>query len=120
MADHGRAAAGLVVEDSRPPSARVVVSFFSDGETRQEAEIQPDTLMLVVEGIAAGSSLRYRLPAGRHPPHAARGWHRAARHDDAAPRAVSASLEQAANHICAHISTPLRTATVPQLLEAGG
>jgi hypothetical protein len=41
-----------------------VLSFFSDGlgqTRRREAQIETETLTLVVEGVAVGSSVRYRF-----------------------------------------------------------
>jgi hypothetical protein len=63
-AEDDRAAAGLVVEVLRRYSATVVLSFFSDGlgqTRRREAELQAETRTLIVEGIAPGSSVRYKL-----------------------------------------------------------
>jgi hypothetical protein len=63
-ADQGRFAVGLVVEELRPPITVVILSFLSDGlgqTRRREAQIQSDTLTLVVEGVSAGSTVQYRL-----------------------------------------------------------
>jgi hypothetical protein len=63
-AEDDRAAAGLVVEELRRFSATVVLSFFSAGlgqTRRREAELQAETRTLIVEGIAPGSSVRYKL-----------------------------------------------------------
>jgi hypothetical protein len=67
LADRGRVAAGLVVEELRPPVARVIVSLFSDGvgrTWRRDAQIQGEgeALTLIVEEIDGGpASIRYRL-----------------------------------------------------------
>jgi hypothetical protein len=67
LADGGRVAAGLVVEELRPPAATVVVSLFSEGfgyTWRRDARIHPDVLMLSVEFLQGPPSVRYRLRSG--------------------------------------------------------
>jgi hypothetical protein len=64
LADRGRVAAGLVVEELRPPEATVVVSLFSEGlghTWRRDARIHPDVLMLSVDLLEGPTSVRYRL-----------------------------------------------------------
>lgn len=67
LADGGRVAAGLIVEELRPPEATVVVSLFSEGlgyTWRREARIHPDVLMLSVASLQGPTSVRYRLRSG--------------------------------------------------------
>jgi len=62
--DGGRMAAGLIVEELRPPVARVIVSLFSNelGHSwRREADLEPETLTLAVERLDWPMSVRYQL-----------------------------------------------------------